>query len=169
MPRRHPALPDGVPLPPLCVLLLPRPLEAFALRDQAEDLLRAPGAVAVEPARISYETLARVPGVVAERLAAGQARRLSLPGTPRAIAMFDPLQYLLARALLAASPDAELWYGATDAEGSLHDAALARSALTFSTAATEDVPSRNRTLFERMEGLGIHSGRLGSERLAAPD
>lgn len=170
MPRRHPALPDGLPLPPLCVLLLPRPLEAFALRDQAEDLLRAPGAVAVEPARISYETLARIPGVVAERLAAGQARRLRLPGVPLAIAMFYPLQYLLARALLAADSGAELWYGATPgAGGSLHEAALARSALTFSTSAIEGALERNRPLFERMEALGIQSGRLGAERLGAPD
>src|SRR5215210_3414689 len=108
MPRRQPALPDGVPLAPLCVLLLPRALEGFALRDQAEDLLRAPGAVAVEPARISYEALARVPSVVAERLAAGQARRMGLPGEARAVVMFHPLQYLLARAILAGSPGAEL-------------------------------------------------------------
>lgn len=34
---------------PLCVLLLPRTAEDFILRDQAEDLLRAPGVVAVGP------------------------------------------------------------------------------------------------------------------------
>jgi len=40
--------------PPICVLLLPRSLGAFLLRDQAEDLLRGPGVVAVEPGRIPY-------------------------------------------------------------------------------------------------------------------
>ncbi len=38
--------------PPICVLLLPRELEHFILRDQAQDLLGAPGVVAVEPARV---------------------------------------------------------------------------------------------------------------------
>ena len=32
--------------PPICVLLLPRTLESFILRDQAEDLLTAPGVAA---------------------------------------------------------------------------------------------------------------------------
>ena len=61
---------------PLCLLLLSRPLESFILRDQAADLLRAEGVVAVEPPRIPYGALGRVPAAVAARLAHGQARRL---------------------------------------------------------------------------------------------
>ena len=48
-------------LPPIGVLLLPRALESFILRDQAEDLLSAPGMVAVEPARMSYGAYLRLP------------------------------------------------------------------------------------------------------------
>ena len=45
---------SGPEPPKLCVLLLPRELEQFILRDQAEDLLTGPGVIAVEPARIPY-------------------------------------------------------------------------------------------------------------------
>ena len=40
--------------PPICVLLLPRELDSFVQREQAEDLLRAPGVVAVDPPRLRY-------------------------------------------------------------------------------------------------------------------
>src|SRR4051794_41938486 len=48
---------------------------------------------------------------VAARAAIGQARRMRLPGTPRAVAAFHPFQLFLAGALLARNPRAELWYG----------------------------------------------------------
>src|SRR3954462_14141771 len=98
--------------PPICVLLLPRDLESFILRDQAEDLLTAPGVVAVEPARVPYGAYLRLPASVADGLAATQARRLRLrlPGVLRAVVMFHPLQYPLAHGLLAQDRDAELWY-----------------------------------------------------------
>jgi len=83
--------------PPICVLLLPRELESFILRDQAEDLLTAPGVVAVEPARVPYGAYLRIPASVADGIAATQARRLRLPGIPRVIVIFHPLQYPLAR------------------------------------------------------------------------
>jgi len=132
---------------PLCVLLLPRALEEMPVRELAS----APGVVVVEPARLSAD---RLPGALADGLAAVQARRLALPGVPRAIALFDPRQYRLARALLAIYPDAELWYGG-DAAGVLHELAAERAALRFTD---HDV------LWERMERLGVESGRLGSER-----
>src|SRR5262245_21754069 len=77
-------------LPPIAVLLRPRDLEAFILRDQAEDLLSAPGVVAVEPARIPYGAYLRMPLAVGDGLAATQARRLKLPGEPRVIVIFHP-------------------------------------------------------------------------------
>lgn len=112
--------------PPLCVLLLPRELESFILRDQAEDLLSAPGVVAVEPARIPYGAYLRLPASVADGLAATQARRLRLPGVPRAIVIFHPLQYPLARGLIAQHPDAELWYWRWDRYEVAYDASPRR-------------------------------------------
>ena len=104
------------------MLLLPRELERFILRDQAEDLLTAPGVVAVEPARISYGAYLRLPASVGDGLAATQARRLKLPGVPRAIVIFHPLQYPLARGLIARHPDAELWYWRWDRYEAAYDA-----------------------------------------------
>jgi hypothetical protein len=147
------------------VLLLPARLESSPVRDRAEDLLAAPGAVAVEPAAVGYGATGRLPGLVRERIAAGQARRMALPGRPRALVVFDPAQYPLARALLAEHPEAELWYGGRG-PGDLHEAAAARAALRFGEEGAGDasVRERNRPLWERMEALGIESGRLGSER-----
>jgi hypothetical protein len=153
---------------PLCVLLLPAPLETFELRERAEDLLTAPGVAAVDPPRLSYAAAARLGESFADGLAMVQARRMRLPGHPRAVVVFDPLQYPLARALIGLHPDAELWYGpagapAGDRERELHERAVERAALRFERpggpAHTQNLP-----LWERMEALGIESGRLGSER-----
>src|SRR5688500_7667690 len=92
---------SGRELPPIAVLLLPRTLERFILRDQAEDLLAAPGVVAGEPARMSYGAYLRLPASVGDGLAATQARRLKLPGVPAVIVIFHALQYPLARGLIA--------------------------------------------------------------------
>jgi hypothetical protein len=108
--------------PPICVLLLPRQLESFILRDQAQDLMKAPGVVAVEPARVPYGAYLRLPAPVRDGLAATQARRLRLPGEPRAIIIFHPLQYPLARGLIAHHPDAELWYWRWDRYEVAYDA-----------------------------------------------
>jgi hypothetical protein len=135
---------------PLCVLLLPRALESFVQRDQAEDLLRAPGVVAVDPPRVPYGAIARLPQWAAGVLADRQARRLARTlrrrrGQPRVVVIFHPLQYPLARSLLGRCPGSELWYGrwdryehAYDASPAmrerlelLHGLAAERSALTF--------------------------------------
>ncbi len=138
------------------MLLLPDRLERMGAREHAEELLRAPGAVAVEPAALGYSTTGRMPGVMRDRVALGQAKRMGLPGRPRVIVAYDATQYPLARAMLALNPEAELWYGGSG-EGELHDTAVTRAELTFSGL-------DNTPLFERMEALGIDSGRLGSER-----
>jgi hypothetical protein len=137
---------------PLCLLLLSRPLESFILHDQAVDLLRAEGVVAVEPPRVRYGALARLPGPLADRVAHSQARRLrralKAKGKPRVVVIFHPLQYPLAVGLLDADPDAELWYSlwdryteaydatptVRDRIADLHAAALARSAYTFAVS-----------------------------------
>jgi hypothetical protein len=146
------------------VLLLPARLEESPQREPIEALLEAPGAVAVEPAAIGYGATTSLPGLMRERIAAGQARRMRLPGLPRAIVVFDARQYPLARALLAEHPEAELWYSGQNG-GDLHEAASARAALHFAYLAGAPAREQNRPLHERMEALGIESGRLGSERL----
>ena len=113
---------------PLCVLLLPRELEQFILRDQAEDLLTAPGVVAIEPARVPYGAYLRVPAPVADGLAATQARRLKLRGRPAAVVIFHPLQYPMARALISENPDCELWYWRWDRYEVAYDASPRRRA-----------------------------------------
>ena len=153
---------------PLCLLLLPEPLEHCAVRERAEDLLTAPGVAAVDPPRISYASLARVSEAVADGVAAVQARRMRLPGHPRAMVVFHPDQYPLARAIRSGHPDAELWYGpyadpVGERQETLNARAFERADLRFRH--TDDpAHEQNRVLWERMEALGIESGRLGSER-----
>ena len=144
--RRRPA--DDTPL---LLLLLPERLEAFALRGPAEVLLAAPGAVAVEPARVSYGAIGGLPAAVAGAIARRQAKRMRLPGVPHAIAIFDPLQLALAGALIERHPGAELW----DLGRAYRDADFA-----LDLAGSPDLGPA----WERMESLGVASGRLGSER-----
>jgi glycosyltransferase involved in cell wall biosynthesis len=138
------------PGPPICVLLLPRTLDGFLLRDQAEDLLRAPGVVAVQPGRVPYGAWLRLPGAVGRRLARAQARRVleRLDGVPRVVAIFHPVQEPVASALCDLVPGCELWYGRWDRYElaydagprrrrrleRLHEAAARRSALTFAVS-----------------------------------
>jgi hypothetical protein len=83
-----------------------------------------------------------------------QARRMRLPGTPRAVAAFDVLQVPLAVALTQRHPGAELWQlGTEPADGP-------DSALVLDLGAASDL----RGVWSRAEALGIESGRLGSER-----
>jgi hypothetical protein len=164
------------PDPPLLLVLLPRPLETFILRDQAEDLLRAHGAVALEPPRLRYGALARMPQGFGDAIAVRQARRLRLPGHPAAVLIAHPLQYPLARALMAAHPGCELWYWrwdryeeAYDAPPrmrqrlkALHELALERSALTFAVSdALADV--------DRAEGHEVLVVPTAHDSFPAPD
>ena len=161
---------------PICVLLLPRTLEQFILRDQAADLLRSDGVVAVEPARVPFGVLGRLPGPARDALAAIQARRIALPGTPRAVAIFHPFQYPLARAILARNPGCELWYGRWDRYErafdagprdlarleELHGLAAARSNLTF-------VASEELARLEREAGREATLVPLAADSFPAPD
>jgi hypothetical protein len=130
---------------PLLVLLLPARLEALAVRERVEELLAAPGAVAVEPPRMPLSLA--VARVVARR----QAKRMELPGVPHAIGVFGTLQVPLAAALIERHPEAEFWsLAGTQPEADF----------TLDLGAAPDL----RVAWERMERLGIESGRLGSER-----
>jgi hypothetical protein len=113
--------------PPICVLLLPAPLERFILRDQAEDLLRADGVIAADPPRMPYGAFGRMPLVLGDALAARQARRLVRTlrrrvGEPRVVVIFHALQYQLGRAVVAQTPGAELWYWRWDRYERAYDA-----------------------------------------------
>jgi hypothetical protein len=136
------------PSTPIALLLLPRTLEHFILRDQATDLLRAPGVIALEPGRVPYGVLGRLPGLLGDFLAAGQVRRLKLPGRPAVAVVFHPLQLPTARAVQARYPGCEIWYSRWDRyelaydasprlrrrlEG-LHAEAAHRAALTFAVS-----------------------------------
>ena len=138
---------------PLLVLLLPTKLERFELGAVAE-LLRAPGAIAVEPPVVPYGALGTLPASLAYHIARRQAKRMKLPGTPHAIALFDVHQVPLAVAMTLRYPDAEVWQlGPEPAEG-------LDSAFVLDLGAVGDL----RGVWERAEALGIESGRLGSER-----
>jgi hypothetical protein len=135
---------------PVALLLVPRTVDRFILYDQGQDLLRSPAVVAVEAPRVPYGALGRLPGVLADALAAAQARRLRVPGRPVAAMIFHPFQMPLARAVLARWPGCELWYGlfdrtpaAPDASPrtrrrleALHDEAASRADLVFAVSTT---------------------------------
>jgi hypothetical protein len=108
----------------VCVLLLPAPLRGFILRDQAEDLLRAPGVVAVEPGYVPYGAYGRLPRAAADRLARVEAARVrrALDGEPRVVVIFHALQEPVARVLLDGAPRAELWYWRWDRYERAYDA-----------------------------------------------
>ena len=155
-------------LRPLCVVLLPARFQESPLRERIEDLLTAPGVVRVEPATFGYGLTGRLPLGVRERIALGQAKRMPLPGEPRAIVAVDARQYPLAGALMVVFPGAELWYGGSDPPerlADLHEAARARAAIKIDAEPDAPAHELNRPLWERMEALGVESGRLGSERV----
>ena len=140
--------------PSLLLLLLPVGLEDFSLRERAEALLAAPSVVAVEPARVSYRALGVLPPLLAYGIARRQAKRMRLPGTPAAVAVFDPDQVPLAVALTERHVGAELWQlGAEPTDG-------LESEFVLDLGAATDL----RGFWKRVESLGIESGRLGSER-----
>ncbi len=163
---------------PRALLLLPRPLEGFILADQVRDLLRSDGVVAADPPRIPYGAVARLPGPLRDRVARRTARRLlrALAGDLRAVAIFHPVQWPLARALLAERPGAELWYGrwdryemAYDASpamrarlAALHEQAAQRSALTF-------VVSHKLAELEREAGREAQVVALAADSFPAPE
>lgn len=138
------------PAVPIALLLVPHTVERFILYDQGQDLLRADGVVAVEAPAIPYGVLGRLPDAIADVLGSVQARRIRLPGRPRAVMMFHPFQLSLARGLLGRNPGCELWYGLFDRTPAapdagprtrarlehLHAAAADRADLVFAVSTT---------------------------------
>ena len=132
--------------PPLLILLLPQTLERYPLREPVEQLLAAPGTLAIDPPRIPLNLA--IASVVARR----QAKRMKLPGHPRALGVFEEQQLPLAAALVERHPDADVWALAGPLPG---------TDFRFDLGAAGDL----RPAWERMERLGIETGRLGSERV----
>ncbi|HWC86581.1 MAG TPA: hypothetical protein VG388_08580 [Solirubrobacteraceae bacterium] len=160
---------------PLAVLLLPQRLEEFELADHARDLLRAPRVIALEPPRVPWSRLARLPEAFALRTALRSAKRLKLPGAVRVVIVYDPLQTFMGLGLLARHPEAELWYlrSAGESEGEEGDArfrqrvadlaelARRRAVLDMSIDELAPLPPErtwfeaNEPLWDRLEELDI--------------
>jgi hypothetical protein len=133
---------------PVCLLLLPAPLEDFILRETARDLLRAPRVVALEPPHVPYGVFGRMPEPLSHAFAAAQARRLRKIGDVKVVVVFHPLQAYLAEALLNRWKDAELWYSRWDRYelahnaspklrrrlAELHDSVASRSSYTWAVS-----------------------------------
>ena len=141
----------------LLVLLLPQRLERFDLEPQARELLRAPGAVAVDPARIP---VGRIPATVAAGLAVGQAKRMRLPGMPGRRRDLPPAPVLSRGRDALPPPDRRALVRRARAPErgrrfeQLHTAASTRAALTFPVTTDLDVTP----LQLRMAELGILTG-----------
>lgn len=162
---------------PLCLLLLPRTLEHFILRDLAEDLLRADGVVAVGPGRVPYGAWGRLPEAIGVRLAARQAGALlrGLAGPPKVVVIFHPLELPVAEAIMART-GAELWYSRWDRYEHAHDAAPAlrtRLAALHARAATR--ATLTFAASSELQRLEADAGReaalvpLAADRFPAPD
>ena len=166
--------------PPVCVLLLTRRLDSFIQREQAEDLLRAPGVLAAGPPRLRFGAVARLPRPLGDAVARIQAGRLLKKlgdrVEPRVFVIFHPVQYPLARALLRRCPGAELWYSrwdryelaydageATRARlAELHEEAAGRAAITY--AVSEPLVEQ-----ERQAGREAILMTTPADRFPAPD
>ena len=161
-----------------CVLLLPRALEDHILRDQAEDLLTAPGVVAVGPPRVPYGAVLRLPEAAVTRLAARQARsvRAGLQGPPRVVVIFHPVQLPLGAALCDLEPGCELWYARWDRYEAAYDASPERRArLAELHAAAASQATLTFAASGELQRLEEEAGReavlvpLAADRFPAPD
>ncbi|WP_320673268.1 glycosyltransferase [Patulibacter defluvii] len=167
-------------LRPTCVLLLPRPLEQFILRDQAEDLLRGGDVVALEPPRLGYGGALRLPEAAADALARRQATALlgQLRGDgrdPRVIVLFHAIQEPVA-AQLRARTGAELWYWRWDRYEAAGDAGPERQArLERLHRRASALSSLIVASSGRLAALAAEDGRptvlspLAADRFPAPD
>ena len=151
---------------PLGLLLLPCALEQFELEEHARGLLQIPRVVALEPGRV------RTPSFIRDAAALRQAKRLKLPGTPRLVVLYHPIQYPLARALCARYQEVELWYVRPDPESlrdqgsysrqdqlDLDDLAVERATRPVVLGTAEVLAAQTASLRDRMSELGIISHR----------
>lgn len=156
----------ATPDEPLGLLLLPRRLEQFELEEHARGLLQIPRVVALEPGRL------RTPSFMRNVAALRQAKKLRLPGIPRLLVLYHPLQYPLARALRSRYEQSELWYVRPDPD-SLRDepgapreellgfdvAALERATRVVVSGTDEVLAAQTASLRDRLSELGVISHR----------
>jgi hypothetical protein len=173
--------PETAHLRPLALLLLPRPLDGFIMREQAEDLLRANAVVAVDPPRVPYGALLRLPHAVGAGMAGRTAKRLLKVlhrngDRPQVVVIFHPVQVLLAAAILQREPDCELWYGRWDRYEHAYDARRARRArLTELHEAAGQLSSLTFVASDELKRLEVEAGRdaelvpLSADGFPAPD
>jgi hypothetical protein len=151
---------------PLGVLLLPSKLERFELARHAQNLLEIPRVVALEPPRVGTF------GWFADGITVRFARRARFPGDPRALVLYHPRQYPLARALLAHYEDTELWYARPDPESvgaaagghadelrELDDRAYERADHVLAVTVEGDPRLENEPLRRRLLELEVISAR----------
>ena len=151
---------------PLGLLLLPRALEQFELEQHARALLQIPRVVALEPGRL------RTPSFLRHAAPLRQAKRLKLPGVPRLVVLYHPVQYPLARALITRYERAELWYlrretaGLSDEPGyarseliELDELAQERAARIVPGSLAAELEAASELLRDRMRALEIISHR----------
>jgi hypothetical protein len=151
---------------PLGLLLLPSALEEFELAEHARGLLQIPRVVALEPGRV------HTPSFMRDAAAVRQAKRLKLPGVPRLVVLYHPIQYPLARALCARHRNAELWYVrphpdslqdergySRDVQLELDQLAVERAARPVATGTDEVLAAQTASLRDRMRELEIISHR----------
>lgn len=167
-------------LRPACVLLLPRPLGEFILREQAEDLLRGDDVVAVDPPRPGYGAALRLPekaaGAVAARQAAAILKGLNADGRdPRVIVLFHAAQQPVAAALRART-GAELWYWrwdryemAGDADGARRARLIALHRRAAQAASLVVASSVRLEELAREEGRPTVLSPLAADAFPAPD
>jgi hypothetical protein len=142
---------------PLALLLLPEPLERFAHAEHARDLLRAPRVLALEPPRMSWGRIARLPDAMALGIGVRQARRLKLPGRARVAIVYDAGQLALAQGLQLRWEGLELWRAASVAEATAQASFAFDPADAAGLGAAPDAAAfdRNEPLWERLEALGV--------------
>ncbi len=141
---------------PLALLLLPARLEQFELAEHARRLLEVPRVLALEPGRF------RTPEWLRDYAPVRQVKRLRLPGVPRLAVLYHPLQYPLARALLARHEPCELWYLRLDSGAELPDLdelAESRASEVHRVQDPELLSQAEEALRLRLHELGIISGR----------
>jgi hypothetical protein len=151
---------------PLGLLLLPSELEQFELEAHARGLLQIPRVVALEPGRV------RTPSFIRDAAAMRQAKRLKLPGTPRLLVLYHPVQYPLARALCTRHAQLELWYVRPDPDSlrdqggysredqlELDQLAAERATRTVAPGTAEVLEAQTASLGDRLRELGIISHR----------
>jgi hypothetical protein len=151
---------------PLGLLLLPVQLEGFEFVEHARRLLEIPRVIALEPGRF------RTPGWLRDHAPVRQVRRLRFPGVPRLVVLYDPLQYPLARALLARYEQSELWYLRLDSAAEHPDLDELAESRAFEVHRVQDpdaLAEAEEALRLRLRELGIISsrpfvpgGRIGS-------